>query len=120
MTNLIASVLATTMLFGCATRGANYVPVVDMKYINPQTYANDVRECQVYANQRISAGEAAAVGALFGALLGAVLASGSRYQSQLQTEGAVLGGIGAGASANQTQESIVKRCLAGRGYNILN
>ena len=34
--------------------------------------------------------------------------------------GAAVGGLGAADGAQNTQESIIKRFLAGRGYNVLN
>jgi hypothetical protein len=34
--------------------------------------------------------------------------------------GAVIGGAGGAFSGNQAQEAVVKRCLGGRGYKVLN
>lgn len=111
--------LLILVLGGCATRGANYVPVVDSKYKNPEELLNDTRECQQYALQRVNAAQGAVAGALFGALLGAALAPGG-YRNDVARQTAIVGGVGGAASANDTQEVIIKRCLAGRGYNVLN
>jgi hypothetical protein len=48
----------------------------------------DLRECQQYATQTMSAGQSAAAGAVAGALFGAILASaaGSRYDTKTQQQ----------------------------------
>lgn len=113
---LLALVLAIS---GCATSGANHVPLVDMRGKDQNQFAQDVQECQAYARQTMGAGTGAAAGAIAGALLGAFLApSGSR--NYVAGRGAVLGGIAGGVHGNETAESVTKRCLAGRGYNVLN
>ena len=42
------------------------------------------------------------------------------YRNEPAGYGATVGAISGGAQANETQEVIIKRCLAGRGYNVLN
>ena len=79
----------------------------------------DLAECQQFAKQRADAASGAVAGALVGALIGAVLAPRG-YRNSTAGYGAGAGALGGGVSANQTQESIVKRCLAGRGYSVLN
>ena len=115
-TALIAlfAVLAT----GCASRGSQYTPIVDMKGRDWAQFSQDTGECQVYARQRPGAAAGAIAGALAGALLGAALAPRG-YRNNVAGYGAVAGGVGAAAGANESQESIIRRCLAGRGYNVL-
>lgn len=119
MKRAIAMMLAVLMLAGCATRGANYVPLVDMRYKDAAQFQRDVFECQQYAKTRMDAAEGAAMGAIAGGILGALL-SPKGQGGQGSRQGAIIGGVGAGAEANNTQETITKRCLAGRGYNVLN
>lgn len=119
MKKLTAIALTAVLLCGCATRGSNYIPIVDMQGKSQPGLDRDTTECQRYATQRIDAAGGAVFGALAGALLGAALGSGTRYQGNLAGQGAVMGGVGGAYEANQTQESIIKRCLAGRGYNVL-
>lgn len=108
---------------GCATTsGANYRPIVDNKGVDLNKYESDLRECQSYATQTASAGESAAAGAVAGALLGAVLAgaAGSRYsKTSTARVGAVSGAVGAGVEGEKNQRNIINRCLAGRGYRVL-
>jgi outer membrane lipoprotein SlyB len=108
---------------GCAaTSGANYRPIVDNKGVDLNRYEMDLRECQNYALQTAGAGESAAAGALAGAALGAVLAgaAGKNYsKSSTARVGAVSGAVGAGAQGETNQRRIINRCLAGRGYRVL-
>jgi outer membrane lipoprotein SlyB len=112
----LSCVLAVAMLAGCATSGANYVPVVDTGGVDLNRYSADLGQCQQFALQRANAAQGAMAGAIAGALLMGALGGHSRGIQQ----GAIIGGVSAGAGANETQEVIIKRCLAGRGYNVLN
>ena len=111
--------VAVAVLAGCATTGAHYVPVVDTKGHDAEAYAVDLSDCQAFATQRANAAQGAVAGAIVGALLGALIAPHG-YGNQFATSGALMGGVSAGADANETQETIIKRCLSGRGYSVLN
>lgn len=120
MTKTIIGLLAVSLLAsGCATRGAGYVPLVDMKGKDQTQFNTDVTECQAYAKQRMDAAQGAMVGAVAAGLLGAFLAPRG-YKNQVAGKAAGLGALGGAAEATGTQESITKQCLAGRGYNVLN
>lgn len=122
LTTLIVCTYSVTTLVGCATSGANYRPIVDSRGVDSARYESDLRECQTYATQTASAGESAAAGAIVGALFGAVLAAaaGSRYDRAATARvGAVTGAVGAGAEGETNQRNIIRRCLSGRGYNVL-
>ncbi len=118
-----ACAATAALLAGCAHSGANYAPMVDMRPGQEQSYAKDLAECQNYARQTPGAGSHAAGGAVGGALLGAVIGSVTRtraYRTDMATVGAITGGLsGAGSGAN-SQQNIVRRCMVGRGYNVLN
>jgi outer membrane lipoprotein SlyB len=118
---LITVVMIATQV-GCANTGANYRPIVDTQGVDLNRYEVDLRECQQYATQTMSAGQSAAAGAVAGALFGAILASaaGSRYDKNSTARvGAVSGAAGAGAEGETNQRNIIRRCLAGRGYKVL-
>ncbi|MBI5277371.1 MAG: glycine zipper family protein [Burkholderiales bacterium] len=114
---------AALALAGCATTGANYRPIVDLRGSNPAAYETDLRECQAYATQTAGAGESAAAGAVGGAILGALLGIaagyGSRNYQHTAGVGAVAGAAGAAAQGEQNQRDIIRRCMSGRGYNVL-
>lgn len=116
----LVSILATVALVsGCATRGAGYVPLVDMQGRDSSKWTTDLAECQSLSRTRAYAQDALAVGAIVGGLLGAVL-SPRGLRNEGAAFGAAVGGLGAADGARETQETITKRCLAGRGYSVLN
>lgn len=111
---------AVAILTGCATTGANWSPVVDRPGAN---YYADLTECQSYATQVMSTANSAAAGAAAGAIFGLLfsVAVGDRHNAGNY---AALGALGAGTSAAGAaeggQRGIISRCLAGRGYSVLN
>lgn len=112
----------TLILSGCA--GAGVRPIVDLQGKNKDTYENDLQQCQAYATQQAGAASGGATGAVAGAAVGALLglvAGGNRTNiAQVGGIGAVLGGAGGLYEGNKAQENVVKQCLRGRGYNVLN
>lgn len=129
-----AAIAAATLLAACTTdgvntvtnRGLDYRPVVDMKAVDRVAYQRDLAECKQYA-AKVDSGGSALAGALLGGLGGAAVgaATGAVY-GQAGTgaaAGATLGGtsgvVGGAVSAQQAQETIIRRCLAGRGYTVL-
>jgi hypothetical protein len=107
---------------GCA--GANVRPLVDMKGVNDAAYEKDLQECQAYAKEQSGMGETAAkgagAGAVVGGLLGLVTGGNTTGIVQAAGAGAVIGAAGGAFTGNQGQEAVVKRCLGGRGYKVLN
>lgn len=116
------AVVAVASTVGCATTGANYRPIVDTRGVNPYRYETDLRECQGYATQVAGAGDSAVAGAAAGALLGAALAAaGGRHYDRAGSArvGAVAGAVSAASQGEESQRNIVRRCMAGRGYSVL-
>lgn len=110
------------LLAACA--GADVRPIVDMKGVNEARYENDLAECQNYAKEAGGMGGTAAKGAGAGAVVGGLLGlvtGGNRTEIiQAAGAGAVIGGAGGAYKGNESQEAIVKKCLVGRGYKVLN
>ncbi|WP_114638249.1 glycine zipper family protein [Polynucleobacter necessarius] len=119
---LTLTALTTAVLVGCA--GADVRPIVDMKGVNESAYEKDLQECQAYAKDQSGMGSTAAkgagAGAVVGGLLGLVTGGNASGIAQAAGAGAVIGGAGGAFSGNQSQEAVVKRCLSGRGYRVLN
>ena len=120
--SMIAIVLAAALTSGCVGTGSNYRPIVDNKNVDLNRYEADLQECQAYARQTANAGKSAAGGAIIGAALGLGLAliGGSGYDKGVAAGvGAAVGGAG-GADAGETnQRNIIRNCLGGRGYRVL-
>lgn len=114
------------MLQGCAGPGygAKWEPVVDVRPEQQASYSNDLAQCQQYATRVIDAQQGAVAGAIVGALLGAALGAAAggngRFNGQMAGVGAISGGASTAAAAEGGQRGIISRCLAGRGYSVLN
>jgi uncharacterized protein YcfJ len=95
-----------------------------MKGVNEAAYEKDLSDCQAYAQQQSGMGETAAkgggAGAVVGGLLGLVTGGNASGIAQAAGAGAVIGAAGGAFTGNQAQEAVVKRCLSGRGYKVLN
>jgi hypothetical protein len=112
------------MLTGCA-----YSPIIDPTGINHNQYALDKAECTVIADQ-VNTGGQAAGGTLFGAALGAALGAiifavtDNADAASTVALGAGIGGVSGGvegaSKGYETQANVVRNCLRGRGYNVLN
>ena len=96
--------------------------IIDQKGVNMTAYQQDLAECQSYSAS-VKTGEKAAVGAASGAvvggLIGAITGGGSGA-----AKGAGIGAVGGGAKGAgqgvETEVQVVKNCLRGRGYRVLN
>ena len=123
MKHFLTLVVCASFLSGClASTGANYRPIIDTANVDLNVLEKDITECQQFAKQKASAAQsalaAAAVGAAFGAVLAA--AAGSEYSKEKTARvGAVTAAAKGAASGEKGQREIIRKCLAGRGYNVL-
>jgi outer membrane lipoprotein SlyB len=119
---LIPALFCLGLLGACAGTGSSYRPLIDTQGVDMSRYENDLASCQAYANQVSGAAENAAVGAVAGAAMGALIsaAAGSRYSRTSGARvGAVTGAAGGAATGETNQRDVIRRCLAGRGYRVL-
>lgn len=133
-----ASLVSLLLIQGCAgqiTRDPNARPtLVDPARTDMAAYQRDYGDCVALANQTDAAQAAessAAAGAVAGALLGAVVgavighafndtAAGARYGAALGgIDGGLGGASGAYGAARVDQETALRNCLNGRGYNLI-
>ena len=109
--------LVVAMLAGCSSSTA---PIIDTKGVNMTQYQQDLAECEAYSAQ-VRSGEGiakgtaggAAVGGAIGAIAGGSAAKGAGI-------GAVSGGAESARIADREKADVVKNCLRGRGYRVLN
>ena len=120
----IISLFLLATLAGCSNTGSNFSPIIDKKGIDEAKYQQDLIECQSLSTEAQGAGKdgakKAAGGVAVGALLGLVGGGNSTNIAQAAGIGGVLGGASGMYSGNAEKETIIKRCLAGRGYRVLN
>jgi len=116
MKHAILSLLTVLLCSACADK-----PIVDMKGVDRAQYQIDLQECNAYADE-VEVGKKAAVGAATGAAVGAAIGAiwnGSSVGESAGT-GAVIGGTQGTAEGVRDREQVVKQCLRGRGYPVLN
>jgi uncharacterized protein YcfJ len=116
---LAALVAAVGLLSACAT----YRPLVDMNDVTDRgQYEHDLADCQNFAAP-VSPSATAGAGAVFGAILGAALgaAVGDRDLAlEAARLGAVEGAVAGGMAGADDQVQIIRNCMDGRGYLVLN
>lgn len=100
-----------------------YNPVIDPKTSrHPENLQADLAECRQLAEQAPAGGHVAGgagVGALVGA--GVAVATGhSEAAGRAAGGGAVIGGAKGAGNSNREKRMIVRNCLKGRGYAVLN
>lgn len=112
-------ILIALVATGCASHPD---PIVDLKGVNRQQFAEDWRECEAYAKEvdvKQGTARGAGLGAAVGAAAGAIggnsddVAEGAAY-------GGLYGGTRSGLRGDREQQLVFKRCLSGRGYRVLN
>lgn len=120
---LAAGFFSTLLLLGgCQTDRALGAPIVDMKGVSRAQYEADLVECRQYADEvevRARAAGGAAAGAAVGAVIGAVVGDSGTAQRGAGV-GAVSGGARGTVSGLRERQRVVKNCLSGRGYKVLN
>jgi outer membrane lipoprotein SlyB len=103
-------------LLGCSSHPE---PIVDTKGVNMAQYQRDLEECQQYAKQ-VNPAEGVARGAAGGAAVGAAIGAIGGNAGHGAAIGAISGGASSGVKGDRERQEVVKRCLAGRGYKVLN
>ncbi len=97
-------------------------PIIDERGVNLAQYDRDLLECQDYADQvDIAAKTTTGVvsGAVVGGVFGAVIGDSDTAQRGAGA-GSVAGGARGVGEGLRERERVIKRCLIGRGYHVLN
>lgn len=97
-------------------------PIIDTQGVDMRAYEQDLVECRAYAEQvdtgaKVASG--AATGAVVGGAMGAVI-NGGRGASKGAGVGAIGGAAKGVSSGKREQQQVVRNCLRGRGYKVLN
>jgi hypothetical protein len=113
--------LGAAALFASACTTTDEI-IIDRKGVNMAQYEKDLAECRGYA-QEVKTGEKAVRGAASGAVVGGAVGAvvgGSDDAARGAGVGAITGGARGVSQGEQEEVAVVKRCLRGRGYRILN
>ncbi|MDB2434394.1 glycine zipper family protein [Luminiphilus sp.] len=117
--------LAFSLVLTACAGGRSLVdaPIIDRKGVDMNQYFADKAECEVYATE-VNTGEKVTRGVIGGAVvggaIGAIVNRGSNSAERGAGVGAVTGGVRGTQEGIQEQERVVKQCLRGRGYRVLN
>lgn len=110
--------LATTLALTTACTTTDEI-IIDEKGVDMSRYQQDLADCRGYSEQ-VKTGEKAAKGAASGAVVGGMIGAITGDAGKGAGVGAVSGGA-RGVSQGEKQEmQVVKNCLRGRGYRVLN
>jgi len=96
--------------------------IIDQKGVNMNAYDQDLAECRTYASE-VKTNEKTAKGAGSGALVGGLIGAitgGVDGAARGAGVGAVGGGARGASEGERSEVEVVKRCLGGRGYRVLN
>ncbi len=115
-----AALAAALSLAACANSGAQAPIIVDGPK-GPQ-YEQDLAECRALASQRVPVDGNQATTAAVLAGVGAVVGGLNNGASGAAAGAAIGGGTGLGGAALDSQQQrsdIVRRCMVGRGHNVV-
>ena len=85
--------------------------IIDKQGVDMSRYNQDLADCRSYATE-VQTGKKVAKGGLIGAVTG--------NAGQAAGVGAIGGGAKGASQGEQDEVQVVKRCLRGRGYKVLN
>ena len=115
----IGVIAALLVLTGCTTTDEI---IIDEKGVDMNAYQRDLAECRTYSQgvrTEEKAVRGAGSGAVVGGLVGAITGG-----TEGAAKGAGVGAVGGGArgidEGQRSEVDVVKRCLSGRGYRVLN
>lgn len=97
-------------------------PIVDTKGVDMQVYESDLEDCYAFADQ-VDADNKILTGAATGAVVGSVIgaaAGKSETAKRGAGVGAASGTLSGTSSVIAERQRVVRNCLAGRGYLVLN
>lgn len=124
MHKILLALFSTLLVSACTSvedlTGNN--PIIDAQGVNLARYDADLAQCENYTDEVAiaqKAGSGAVVGGVLGGIFGAVAGN-----SDTAKKGVGIGAVGGGArgvgEGIRERERVIKRCLIGRGYRVLN
>jgi outer membrane lipoprotein SlyB len=114
----IPILLLISILTSCTTTGEI---IIDEKGVDMAHYQENLTECESYA-QQVKVGEKTAKGTASGAVVGGAVGAVSHHRDTAEGAaiGAITGGVAGLSEGERDQVRVVKNCLRGRGYHVLN
>lgn len=119
-----ALLLPLSLLAACSSveEFAGTEPIVDMKGVNVARYESDLSDCRSYADEvdiAAKTASSAAVGAVAGGVIGAAVGNSGTAQRAAGV-GAASGTLRGAGEGVRERRMVIRNCLTGRGYAVLN
>ncbi|MEM1110518.1 MAG: glycine zipper domain-containing protein [Pseudomonadota bacterium] len=115
-----AGALVLVLLAACTTTDEI---IIDERGVDMAAYRADLADCEAYSEQ-VKTGEktarGAGTGAVIGGAIGAIAGDSSSAAARGAGVGAVSGGVRGARDGEEDEVRVVKNCLRGRGYRVLN
>jgi uncharacterized protein YcfJ len=93
--------------------------IIDTKGVDMARYEQDLAECRAYSRE-VQTGKKVATGAASGAVVGGLIGAITGDAGKAAGVGAVGGGAKGASEGAEDEVRVVKNCLRGRGYRLLN
>lgn len=110
------------LVLGACKSMTNYEPIIDSQGVDMSAYEEDLQQCRKYGEQ-VQVGQTAAkgagAGAVVGGVFGAIFGNGATM-ARTAGMGGVSGGAGGVARGYGERREVIRNCLMGRGYRVLN
>tara|TARA_R110002073_G_scaffold309135_2_gene479360 strand:- start:710 stop:1063 length:354 start_codon:yes stop_codon:yes gene_type:complete len=116
---MLAIIIVPLFITACTTTDEI---IIDEKGVNMSAYQQDLAECQRYTSG-VKSGKKTAKGAASGSVIGGLIGGitgGASGAAKGAGVGAVSGGAKGAREGEKIEVRVVKRCLSGRGYRVLN
>lgn len=112
----LPSLALIALLASCASQEP---PIVDLKGVSRAQFESDLADCEAYADG-VPAARRAAGGAVAGAAVGAAIGAIHGEADRGAGYGGIVGAARGGVSGDRLKRQVVRRCLSGRGYRVLD
>jgi len=124
MNKIIAVTIFLSLLVACrqVDEFTGNRPIVDTRGVNPKAYEADLDDCYVLADD-VQASRKVATATTTGAVGGGVIGAAAGNSNTARRGagiGAVTGVLRGAASVIHERQQVLRNCLAGRGYIVLN
>ncbi|MEE4146468.1 MAG: glycine zipper family protein [Halieaceae bacterium] len=116
MKHYMTLVAVAAVLSACTTTDEI---IIDKKGVDIARYEQDLAECRAYSEE-VRTGEKVVKGAASGAVVGGLIGAITGDAGKAAGVGAVGGGARGASEGTQDEVRVVKQCLRGRGYRVLN
>jgi outer membrane lipoprotein SlyB len=109
-------IASAVLVAACA---AHPDPIIDTKGVNVEQYQLDLEECEAF-KEPVKTEVGAAKGAVAGAAVGGATGAITGDIGEGAGVGAIAGAARSAQLSEREKQQVVKNCLRGRGYKVLN